>query len=77
MATTSFTLGEHREVFMKNQIASGKYGAASELVRDGLRLLERRETKIAALQKSITEGFECAIVENFSMDELQKELDSE
>jgi len=77
MATTSFTLGEHWEVFMKNQIASGKYGSASELVRDGLRLLERRETKIAALQKAITEGFESGIVESFSMDELQKELDAE
>ena len=77
MATTSFTLGEHWEVFMKNQIASGKYGSASELVRDGLRLLERRETKIAALQKAITEGLESGIVENFSMDELQKELDAE
>ncbi len=77
MATTSFTLGEHWEVFMKNQIASGKYGSASELVRDGLRLLERRETKIAALQKAITEGFESGIAENFSMEELQKELDSE
>ena len=77
MATTSFTLGEHWEVFMKNQIASGKYGSASELVRDGLRLLERRETKIAALQKAITEGFESGIAENFSMDELQKELDAE
>jgi len=62
---------------MKNQIASGKYGSASELVRDGLRLLERRETKIAALQKAITEGFESGIAENFSMEELQKELDAE
>ena len=75
MATTSFTLGEHWEVFMKNQIASGKYGSASELVRDGLRLLERRETKIVALQKAITEGFESGIAENFSMEALQKELD--
>jgi putative addiction module CopG family antidote len=49
----------------------------NELVRDGLRLLERRETKIAALQKAITEGFECGVVENFSMDELQTELDAE
>ena len=77
MATTSFTLGEHWEVFMKNQIACGKYASASELVRDGLRLLERRETKIAALQKAITEGFESGIAEDFSMDELQKELDAE
>ncbi len=77
MATTSFTLGEHWEVFMKNQIASGKYGSASELVRDGLRLLERRETKMAALQKAIIEGFESGIAENFSMEDLQKELDAE
>jgi antitoxin ParD1/3/4 len=30
MATTSFTLGEHWEVFMKNQIASGKYVSAQQ-----------------------------------------------
>ena len=75
MANTSLTLGEHWEVFMKNQVASGKYGSASELVRDGLRLLERRETRIAALQQAITEGIESGIAENFSMEELQNELD--
>jgi len=77
METTSFTLSEHWEVFMKNQIASGKYGSVNELVCDGLRLLERREAKVVALQKAITEGYESGIVENFSMEELQKELDDE
>ncbi len=77
MANTSLTLGEHWEVFMKNQIASGKYGSASEVVRDGLRLLERRETKMAFLQRAITEGVESGIAENFSMEELQNELDTE
>lgn len=77
MANTSLTLGEHWEVFIKNQIASGKYGSASELIRDGLRLLESRETKIAALQQAITDGLDSGIAENFSMEELQKELDSD
>ena len=77
MANTSLTLGEHWEVFIKNQIALGKYASASELVRDGLRLIERRETKIAALQQAITEGLESGISENFKMEDLQKELDAE
>lgn len=77
MANTSLTLGEHWEVFIKNQIASGKYASASELVRDGLRQIEQRETRIAALQHAITEGLESGIAENFSMEELQKELDAE
>ena len=77
MANTSLTLGEHWEVFMKNQISSGKYGSASEVVRDGLRLLERRETKMEFLQRAITEGIESGVAENFSMEELQNELDTQ
>lgn len=37
MATTSLSLGEHWEVFIKNEIATGRYGSASEVVRDALR----------------------------------------
>ena len=36
MATTSLSLGEHWEVFIKNEISSGRYGSASEVVRDAL-----------------------------------------
>ena len=41
MATTSLSLGEHWEVYIKNEIASGRYGSASEVVRDALRALQR------------------------------------
>ncbi|MFN0023729.1 MAG: type II toxin-antitoxin system ParD family antitoxin [Parvularculaceae bacterium] len=56
MANTSFTLGEHWETFIKAQIATGRYGSASELVRESLRLLEQREIKIDALRRAIAEG---------------------
>ena len=43
MATTSLSLGEHWEVFIKNEIASGRYGSASEVVRDAVRHMQAVE----------------------------------
>ena len=49
---TSVALGEHFEAFVKAQIASGRYNNVSEVVRDGLRLLEDREAlRLARLEK--------------------------
>jgi len=60
MGTTSFSLGEHWETFIKNEIASGRYGSASEVVRDALRTLEERRTKLEALRTHLAEGAEQA-----------------
>ena len=49
MANTSLTLGEHWETFIKNKIASGRYGSASEVVRDALRHMEEQEKQITGL----------------------------
>ena len=43
MATTSLSLGKHWEVFICNEIDSGRYGSASEVVRDALHTLEERK----------------------------------
>ena len=40
----SFALGDHFEAFIEAQLESGRYNNASEVVRDGLRLLEDYET---------------------------------
>lgn len=80
MATTSLSLGEHWEVFIKNEVSSGRYGSASEVVRDALRALEERKSKLEALRSHLAEGTRQAatgeFVENFSMDALIQQLDS-
>lgn len=40
---TSVALGSHFEAFVKAQLGSGRYNNASEVVREGLRLLEDQE----------------------------------
>lgn len=56
MANTSLTLGEHWEVFIKNEVASGRYGSASEVMRDALRTLEERKTRLDSLRMHLAEG---------------------
>ena len=75
--TTSISLGDHFTDFVEEQVASGRYGSASEVVRAGLRSLEQLETRHQALQKAISVGLESGVVEDFDMDVLQKELDAE
>ena len=81
MATTSLSLGEHWEVFIKNEIASGRYGSASEVVRDALRAMEDHKSKLDALRTHLAQGAEQAkeghFVDNFSMETLINDLDSE
>ncbi|MCC5827126.1 type II toxin-antitoxin system ParD family antitoxin [Alkalimonas sp.] len=81
MATTSLSLGEHWEVFIKNEIASGRYGSASEVVRDALRAMEERKSKLEALRTHLSEGATQAqnseFVDDFSMDSLINALDAE
>jgi antitoxin ParD1/3/4 len=81
MATTSLSLGEHWEVFIKNEISSGRYGSASEVVRDALRSMEERKSKLEALRDHLSEGANQAknglFVDDFSMDSLINGLDAE
>ncbi len=53
---TSFIIGEHFVSFVEAQVADGRYGSASDVVRAGLRLLEDQETKLAALRAALIES---------------------
>lgn len=42
--------------FVGSQVKSGRYRSASEVVREGLRLLETRQLQIEGIQKALDEG---------------------
>ena len=79
MATTSLSLGEHWEVFIKSEVASGRYGSASEVVRDALRGMEERKSKLEALRSHLAEGAAQArrgeFVEDYSIENVITNLD--
>ena len=53
---TSITLGNRFETFANSQVKSGRYGSVSEVIREGLRLLEERELKLSALRSALSAG---------------------
>jgi antitoxin ParD1/3/4 len=73
---TSVTLGHHFESFIAQQVTQGRYGSASEAVRAGLRLLEERETRLAALRQALKDGEDSGKAD-YSLKGLLSELDSE
>ncbi|MEG3180997.1 type II toxin-antitoxin system ParD family antitoxin [Sphingomonas sp. LT1P40] len=64
---TSVALGEHFTAFTAEQVESGRYGSASEVIRAGLRLLESEEQKLAALREAIRVGDESGPATPFDM----------
>ena len=65
MATTSLSLGGHWEDFIRQEIGSGRYSTASEVVRAALRELEDRGKRLEALRKHLAEGAEQAARKDF------------
>ncbi len=62
MPTRNVNLTEHFDQFIEDGITSGRFSNASEIVREGLRLLEQRESedraKIERLRALAKEGFD-------------------
>lgn len=47
------SIGERWETFVESALKTGRYGSASEIVREGLRLVEEREAKLQALRNTL------------------------
>jgi antitoxin ParD1/3/4 len=69
--TTSINLGDHFESFIDQQIASGRYGTASEVIRASLRLLEEREHRIEGLRRALIDGERSGDVGELDMNKIK------
>lgn len=62
MPTMNVSLPRELAAFVEDEVASGEYGTASEVVRDALRLLRREraayEEKLAILRREIQIGLD-------------------
>jgi antitoxin ParD1/3/4 len=70
---TSFTLNDHYLEFVENQVQSGRYASASEVIRDALRVLQDK-VKLQQLRELIREGDESDIIEDFDPDQFLKNM---
>ncbi|OBI79369.1 type II toxin-antitoxin system ParD family antitoxin [Mycobacterium sp. E740] len=66
---TSFSLDDHYKAFIEDEVASGRYRSASDVVRTALRLLEDRETRLRALRQSLIVGERSGDSTPFGFDE--------
>ena len=76
--TMNVSLPPAQEQFVRDQVASGRYQTASEVVRDGLRLLEREEWK-RLIERELSEGLseaERAKVPDHVWDKLRAHFDA-
>lgn len=71
---TSILLGDYFDAFIRQQIQSGKFTSASEVIRAALRMFEHEEAKKAELVKELKKGEESGFVKDFDRDSLLKSL---
>lgn len=71
---TSYTIGKHFEGLIQSLIESGRYSTASEVMRDGLRLVEEREqrrvARLEALRAEIQKGIDSGPAEEVDIKEM-------
>ncbi len=67
------SVGKHWEEFIDGLVKSGRYGSASEVMREGLRQVEAREAKLRALKDTI----EASIAEggSYTAEEVMAHID--
>jgi len=79
MPTRNVNLTEHFDRFIESRVTSGRFSNASEVVREGLRLLEQREqedrAKLDWLRAAAQDGFSAAECGDYVAVNSEPELD--
>ena len=71
---TSILLGDYFDKFINEQVQSGKFSSASEVVRAALRMFEFEESKKSELIKELKKGEKSGFVKNFNRDKFLKSI---
>ncbi len=54
----SVDLGPQLESFVSKLVETGRYNSKSEVLREGIRLIQERETRLAVLDQALARGME-------------------
>ncbi|MCB9033375.1 MAG: type II toxin-antitoxin system ParD family antitoxin [Chitinophagales bacterium] len=71
---TSILLGDYFDNLINEQVKSGKFSSASEVIRTALRLFEFEETKKTELINELKKGEQSGFVKEFNRENFRKEL---
>ncbi len=75
---TSYSIGRHFEEVIESLIEGGRYSTASEVIREGLRLVEEREetrkAKLEALRAEIQKGLDSGPAEEIDITEFMESI---
>ena len=71
---TSILLGEYFENFISEQIKSGKFSSASELIRTALRVFEHQESQKTLLINELKKGEKSGFSKDFNRDFFKEKL---
>lgn len=71
---TSILLGDYFDNFIQNQVQSGRFSSASEVVRAALRLYEQEENQKVELIKELKKGEKSGFLPEFNRKKYIKSL---
>ncbi len=71
---TSILLGEYFENFISEQIKSGKFSSASELIRTALRVFEHQESQKTLIINELKKGEKSGFSKDFNRDSFKEKL---
>ncbi|MDL2306014.1 type II toxin-antitoxin system ParD family antitoxin [Bacteroides sp. OttesenSCG-928-D19] len=71
---TSILLGDYFDNFINEQVASGRYNSASEVIRAALRRFEQEENKAKIIVNELKIGEQSKMIENFDKKQHLNEL---
>lgn len=73
--SSSYTIGAHFDRFVRDLVKKGRYSSASEVIRDGLRMVEDRERHLLALDAALAHGMaDAAAGRVHSVEDVRAEL---